>query len=718
MLSCLFSNFLIDNETQNGNTNVDSGYSININEIYNTDQELDFGDLDLEALCGLHEPEDDLDVLLLTDGYKCDNCLLGSCSDFDTACRCRPFGNIFETTTVQIQTQQTGMPLPEFRNLSIQTTNREESMDTQAYNKNEANNCNQYDEIKSNNGERSNEGTITTTDKEKTDISEHDTEHLSRTHGHVSTHQQPPRSVEMPLHRKQEHTEDPTESRDETGINADSNKEYNKTGAEWCTQCTDGPAAARMANTRHDTTLIRVIQGSPQSQDNKFITSFAMDVVRESKSHKTAYYRYPYWQKVKFYSRLRNYVHHKTMGSFPFKQFQEVDIRTKIIMKNIEYRTTDGKLFCKKTQNRNPSHFNSYPTPKHIVVDNKANSTTDYYDSEFTVYISTEVNMDQAVSQTKRLKTDELFNTFKELINNQGEQSDIAVLGKLMNSYAMFKSDKTKPGDLRQTITNIQKRKTDQTEENSDKNIYLEVENSPEPPQKKDFHRKAQHDEGQHTTTTTKNQTTSFNTQPKLQRTQDYPNHTPKYQPPHLRHQLREKQTSSNLKYRHPNHYQNQNRNTPYPQHQWKDSNHSHPRTTPSTSTYTSQGYTQHQQNQYQTQQHHPYQWQKYHRQGGAGNNYNIGGPRTTSYAQPIRDYNQTYNPKRHFRGTQNDPRLTRKRQPGGPNPKKGLLEDDGSNSGKNDTKETTTTKRKQRTKLAPFKTIKRIKPTKTQVQV
>ena len=280
-----------------------------------------------------------------------------------------------------------------------------------------------------------------------------------------------PEDVEMPMHTD-EIDEKPTGDRPDctttrpTTEGCESTRPTQPTGIQPKNKCgACGTTTTKLADNKHGIASIVVIKGSPLTQrNNQALATFDINATKHCQTFEKGH-RYPYWNDKSFLIRLRHYVVHKIMDTFPYKQFKEANVPIKIELTDLEFETDTGKY---TTSYPNNGEHAICETPKHVLI-RKANRMT-LYDAEYVVYVRTEMLF--KASQADTMAQDDLK---KSLLDVYRSESDYTILNKLVNSYIQYKA--TADEDLRILLT---------------KRIYREQGRSAEStPLTQNFHRKA-----------------------------------------------------------------------------------------------------------------------------------------------------------------------------------------------------------------------------------
>ena len=448
-----------------------------------------------------------------------------------------------------------------------------------------------------------------TTNKPNRTKSSHKTKH------NIPTRRRHVKSNKMPLHRNEKRPETTANNIKKAGLGAAQvPDEY---GLRFCIECEQRPALSRLADGEHKRAYIRVVDGNRNTKEYKLITNFPMSIIK-TKPNKDRLrqtdpnQRYPYWQDTEFYTRIRNYVHSRTLECSPHKQLKQLDINARLIINDIEYETENGPhLYDIATRKAGPP-------PRHFVTAEQE-SWPQTYDSEYTVYITIKYDLD-LTSSIRIQQSQDLYKNFLQISDDK--ENTEKLIDRLMKCYNAFHENIN--NDLRKTITELKKRK--------EHNIKTEFDTlkptKDVPEKKKDFHKDA-------SANNNNNHTLKHTTLPK--RTENTKIPTRMY-------------THPNATYKHPYH---PSRTTTEKQQHWKDSNHLTHRTTRDTHTHQNRFRNESHQGHSQYHQLHQ-QWRNQNYQERDGTTYHMSG-------NPSNHNNVRHNPYR--RTLLQDPRPNRRPQ-------------------------------------------------------
>lgn len=605
---------------------IDIGYTDKDNKINITETPYSFEDFDMEAFSCIHTAGDENDVLLITGCQKCDYGTLHGDGDSTTAyfrgldgieieeglIESLGLGETITDTDIRINT-----PTITDTEIRINTptiteeTTQDFEMATETYRKSDTTkNPNVNDEQSKT--KRSEPSDHTSADNAKCTTTNDKTKH------HIPDDRRHIESIKMPVYRNEKRSKATADNTTTTGFGTDQNKDEYR--LRLCIECSHRPALSRLADAEHRRVYIRVVEGSPDTREYKLITNFPMSIVRTRPTTNTRIKesdpnrRYPYWQDMEFYNRIRNYTFSKTFECSPHKQLKQLNITAKLIIKDIEYETENGPhKYDMKTRHKGP-------TPRHYTTAEQE-SWPQTYDSEFTVYIAMKYDLD-LTSSNRIQQSQDLYKNFIEIADDK-ENSSEKLTEKLLRCYNTFHKDIN--NDLRKTITELRRKKED--------NIKTEFNTkpSPESDKKKDFHKKASSDTNH--SNNARDPTTSTKPKENMRSTS-------------------KTYTHPNAKYKHPYHpKRTMNTRT----HNWKGSNPSTYRTTQNIHTHQNRYTTDaneyiNNQPHYQ-QQHHQHQ----HQQERDGTTYHMNG-------HPFNQTNNRYSPYR--RTLLEDPRPNQPPQP------------------------------------------------------
>lgn len=494
----------------------------------------------MEAFSCIHATGDENDILLITGCQKCDYGTLYGVGDSTTGYFHGLDG--IETEEGLIESLGLGQTLTDTEVGNSTTENDTTKNNEMVFETYGENNTNKDQHVNDEQSATERPQPSDNTPANNTECTNTD----DKTKHNLSTRRRHIKNTKMPVHRNEKCSKTATNNITTTGSRTDqTNDEY---GLRLCIECNQRPALSRLSDAEHKRAYIRVVEGSTNTKEYKLITTFPMSIIksrptpnriRESNHDQ----RYPYWQDMEFYNRIRNYTFSKTFECSPHKQLKQLNIQAKLIIKDIEYETEDGPhIYDMRTRHKGPR-------PRHFTTAEQE-SWPQTYDSEFTVYIAMKYDLD-LTSSNRIQQSQDLYNSFIEIADDK-ENSSEKLTEKLLKCYNTF--HKNINDDLRKKITELKRKK--------EANIKTEFNTRPEQQSdnKKDFHEKASQDTKHNNNT----QVPTTSTKPK-----ENIEITPKTY------------THPNAKYKHPYHPKRTPTNTKTSH--WKDSNLLRDRTTQNT---------------------------------------------------------------------------------------------------------------------------------------
>lgn len=238
-----------------------------------------------------------------------------------------------------------------------------------------------------------------------------------------------------------------------------------------CHQCKKLPDADRIEQYRHNITKVRsavVIKDPLERQSEpRILDTFQFPNVLADNSNLQKdikdYGKQCYWNDPTFFSEMAETAQHRLHKVFPFQQFRRTNITYHLEPAAISYMTS------KKIQHTAPiGHYTGTgkkarnqkkPVPRHIIAkpDDKGMKRHADFDSCYTITFLCKVDTKTATDIQITAHDDELSKRLK-LITNDGQQTSLATMAKVMLTYAEYQAKRhlQNPPNPYPTVTPIE----------------------------------------------------------------------------------------------------------------------------------------------------------------------------------------------------------------------------------------------------------------------